>query len=206
MGEKQAERRNEILAAALQAFSEKGYDKTSIDDVVRATGLSKGTIYWYFKNKQTLFAALMAFVVDQLFADFRTILSTSQPMPPRAAVTAILDGINAVLEMNPKAASLTADFMLQGLHYPEMQQKYAAFYAEFIDGLGAIIQRGIDAGEFRAVDPHAAAAAFIGLGDGIMLQALIAPQLELDWVWEVKKVLLTAEKLLLQGLLKDEVR
>ncbi|MCB0020591.1 MAG: helix-turn-helix transcriptional regulator, partial [Anaerolineales bacterium] len=51
MGEKQDERRNEILAAALQAFSENGYDKTSIDDVVRATGLSKGTIYWYFKNK-----------------------------------------------------------------------------------------------------------------------------------------------------------
>ncbi|MCB0013808.1 MAG: helix-turn-helix transcriptional regulator, partial [Anaerolineales bacterium] len=66
MGEKQDERRNEILAAALQAFSENGYDKTSIDDVVRATGLSKGTIYWYFKNKQALFTALMEFVVDGL--------------------------------------------------------------------------------------------------------------------------------------------
>ncbi|MCA9988618.1 MAG: TetR/AcrR family transcriptional regulator [Anaerolineales bacterium] len=203
MGEKQDERRNEILAAALQAFSENGYDKTSIDDVVRATGLSKGTIYWYFKNKQALFTALMEFVVDGLFADFEQVLSSSQPMPPRAALTAILDGINAVLEMNPKAASMTVDFMLQGLHYPEMQQRYAAFYAEFISGLGGIIQRGIDDGEFREVDPYAAAAAFIGLGDGIMMQALIAPQIALDWDWEVKKVLLTAEQLFLQGLLKD---
>ena len=203
MGQKQDERRNEILAAALQAFSENGYDKTSIDDVVRATGLSKGTIYWYFKNKQALFTALMEFVVDGLFADLAQALSSSKPMPPRAAITAVLDGINAVLELNPRAASLTVDFMLQGLHYPDMQQKYAAFYAEFIAGLGEIIQRGIDSGEFRVVDPHAAAAALIGMGDGIMIQALIAPQLALDWNWEVSKVLLTAEQLFLQGLLQD---
>ncbi len=52
MGSKE-ERRNEILGAALEVFIEKGYDKASMDDIVRASGLSKGTLYWYFKNKKS---------------------------------------------------------------------------------------------------------------------------------------------------------
>lgn len=205
MGDKQDERRKEILAAALQAFSEKGFDKTSMDDVVRVTGLSKGTIYWYFENKQVLFTALMEFVTDQLFTGFDGIFASTQEMTPREAVIAIFTGVELLLDMNPKIASLTVDFLLQGLHYPELLQKYAQYYARYIDELGGIIQRGIDAGDFRPVDARAAAAACIGMGDGVMLQALLGDQIVLDWQWEFRKILKTAETLLLNGLLKGGV-
>jgi AcrR family transcriptional regulator len=202
MSEKQDKRRKDILAAALRAFSEKGYDKTSIDDVVRVTGYSKGTIYWYFENKQVLFTALMEFVVDQMFTRFDEVFSSVQTMTPHEAIAAIFQGVDALLDMNPKVASLTVDFMLQGLHYPDMQKKYGEYYARYIDELGAIIQRGIDAGKFRPVDARSAAAALIGMGDGVMLQALIADQISLDWQWEVKNILKTAEMLFMNGLVK----
>ena len=61
MADVKANRRREILMAALQAFSEKGYDKTSVNDIVRVSGLSKGTLYWYFKNKQAIFVAMIEY-------------------------------------------------------------------------------------------------------------------------------------------------
>ncbi|HMK45036.1 MAG TPA: TetR/AcrR family transcriptional regulator [Methanocella sp.] len=51
------ERRKIILDAALKLFSSKGYENVTMDDVARETGLAKGTLYLYFKNKETLYVA-----------------------------------------------------------------------------------------------------------------------------------------------------
>lgn len=203
MSSKQDERRKEILAVALQAFNEKGYDKTSMDDVVRATGLSKGTIYWYFKNKQEMFTALMEFVVDQFFEEFDFMLSSTHDLTPRAALSMIFETVNAIVDMNPNSAALTIDFMLQALHYPDLRKKYAGYYARYIDELGAIIQRGIDEGTFRQIDAHAASASLIGLMDGIMLQALLKDEMNLDWQWQIKNILQVAETLVMNGIVKE---
>lgn len=203
MGDKQDERRKEILEAALAAFLETGFDKTSMDDVVRATGLSKGTIYWYFKNKQELYVALMEYVIDGFFEEFEHILSTAHDMPPYEAVKAMFGSISLMLDANPKVASLTVDFMMQALHYPDMREKYAAYYARYINEVGTIIQRGIDSGTFRQVDARAAAATLIGTMDGVMLQALLGEELNLDWQWQAKHILDTAEALFSNGLLNN---
>jgi DNA-binding transcriptional regulator YbjK len=51
------ESRQKILQAAFEAFAENGYEKTSMDDIVKRSGLSKGTLYWHFTNKRELFLA-----------------------------------------------------------------------------------------------------------------------------------------------------
>jgi AcrR family transcriptional regulator len=50
-----AERRNAILAAALEEFSARGYAATRLDDVARRAGVAKGTIYLHFPDTETLF-------------------------------------------------------------------------------------------------------------------------------------------------------
>ncbi|MCA9881680.1 MAG: TetR/AcrR family transcriptional regulator [Anaerolineae bacterium] len=205
MNEKQAERRKEILAVALQAFRERGYDKTSMDDVVEATGLSKGTIYWYFKNKQELFFALMEYVINQFFEDFETVFSTALEMTPTAAIVALFETCDAMLDTNPKIANFTLDFMLQALHYPEMRQQYAGYYARYIEELASIIQRGVDTDEFYQVDAHAVSVVLIGLLDGIMLQALISDEIDLEWRWQRRKILDVAKTLFLNGLGKGSI-
>ena len=47
------ERRDQLIQAAITCFGEKGYYETSMDDIVREAGLSKGALYWYFKSKRT---------------------------------------------------------------------------------------------------------------------------------------------------------
>ena len=56
------ERKEQILDAAAEVFSRKGFDKARMDDIVEKTGLSKGALYWYFKSKDEIFEAL---VVDK---------------------------------------------------------------------------------------------------------------------------------------------
>lgn len=52
-------RRNDLLVAAKQVFSERGFHATTMADVARAAGLSYGVAYWYFSSKDELFTALM---------------------------------------------------------------------------------------------------------------------------------------------------
>lgn len=56
---KQAERREAILTAALAEFSAQGFTATRLDDVARRAGIAKGTIYLYFRDKESLFQELI---------------------------------------------------------------------------------------------------------------------------------------------------
>ena len=59
------ERRAQIIQAALACFTRKGYNNTTMDDIVAESGLSKGSLYWYFKSKDDLFAeALLSVFMD----------------------------------------------------------------------------------------------------------------------------------------------
>ena len=52
-------RPTEILAAALALFAERGFAATRLDDVARRAGVTKGTLYLYFPNKEELFEAIV---------------------------------------------------------------------------------------------------------------------------------------------------
>src|SRR5882672_3654440 len=54
-----AARREAILAAALEEFSARGFEATRLDDVARRAGIAKGTIYLYFRDKDSLFQELI---------------------------------------------------------------------------------------------------------------------------------------------------
>ena len=65
-----AERREEILAAALRVFGKGGYHGTHVDHVIRAAGVARGTFYLYFQSKHDVFAALVDRML-QIFLDAR---------------------------------------------------------------------------------------------------------------------------------------
>ena len=61
------DRPQEITEAAFQAFAEKGYAATRVDDVAKRAGVSKGLLYLYFKTKEELFKAVIrSFVVPKI--------------------------------------------------------------------------------------------------------------------------------------------
>ena len=62
-------RQHQILHAAAKCFAEKGYHTTTMDDIVREAGLSKGTLYWYFNSKKALFRSLIDYWLGELLVE-----------------------------------------------------------------------------------------------------------------------------------------
>ena len=64
----QEQRKKQILSAALQVLSEKGYEQSRMDDIVDQSELSKGAIYWYYKSKEEVYLSLVDYWFSQYSA------------------------------------------------------------------------------------------------------------------------------------------
>ncbi|MDD6795042.1 MAG: TetR/AcrR family transcriptional regulator [Clostridiaceae bacterium] len=72
-----AERKQEILDAAIKVFYEKGYDKTSISDIAEKLGIAQGLCYRYFKSKEELFDNAIEYYAEQQVIEMRRFIEDS---------------------------------------------------------------------------------------------------------------------------------
>lgn len=90
------QRRAQLLALGVQAFSDRTYDDVSVDDIARAAGISKGLLYHYFPTKRDLYLAGLKATAAELIASTTTAASPS--LPPlermRAGLDAYLDHVS----------------------------------------------------------------------------------------------------------------
>jgi|RhiMethySRZTD1v2_1073278.scaffolds.fasta_scaffold738128_2 AcrR family transcriptional regulator len=87
-------RRDEIISAALRCFAEKGYQRTSMSDIIEESGLSAGAIYGHFAGKQELFAAVAGRVLEARRSELEARRgSTGEPLSPGQVVATLLDGM-----------------------------------------------------------------------------------------------------------------
>src|SRR3954451_19513782 len=84
---RQAERREAILAAALEEFSASGFAATRLDDVAKRAGVAKGTIYLYFHDKEALFQELVRSMLSPLLGALEA--ATMTDLSARAVAEAI---------------------------------------------------------------------------------------------------------------------
>ena len=77
------ERRNEILDAAETLFTEKGYSKTTIIDILNQVGIAKGTFYYYFKSKEEVMDAIIERFIEQDVQKARLIAMDKSLSPVR---------------------------------------------------------------------------------------------------------------------------
>lgn len=73
-------KRDQILDGAMKVFAANGYDGSSMNDITKAAGVSKGTIYVYFNNKEELFAALIHRERERIFDTLSNILVETRPL------------------------------------------------------------------------------------------------------------------------------
>jgi len=187
------ERRPQIIAAARQVFIRKGYRKTTMPDVAREAGLSVGGVYWYFKSKDEIVAAIL----DQCFQDDLEALkilldsAASASARVRSFVVRYAETYSNYEWLNP----IGIQFYAEAIHDPTVRlfiQKYLAHYRQ---ALVTLIEQGIQRGEFRPVAPVDTANALLGLEEGLALLIVADPE-GVDW----KKSFQTGVEILLAGL------
>jgi AcrR family transcriptional regulator len=75
-----AERRDAILSAALDEFSSRGFEAARLDDVARRAGVAKGTIYLYFRDKESLFQELVRAMLTPLVGTIEALGQADVPL------------------------------------------------------------------------------------------------------------------------------
>jgi AcrR family transcriptional regulator len=150
------ERPRQILAAALEVFGEHGLANARLEDIAKRAGLSKGTIYLYFPNKEELFREMVRqLIVTQLEEGERQFGSGA------GNATEALTRFSRTYWQFIRSAQFAPLFRLihaEIRNFPDL----ARFYADEVISRGhklvaSIIARGTQTGEFRDVDPSVAA-------------------------------------------------
>jgi TetR/AcrR family transcriptional regulator, transcriptional repressor of aconitase len=87
-------RRDEIIEAALRCFAVKGYQRTSMADIIDEAGLSAGAIYGHFKGKKELFAAVAGRALDTRRGELEARRDGAhRPLSPGEVMATLLDGM-----------------------------------------------------------------------------------------------------------------
>jgi AcrR family transcriptional regulator len=152
-----SDRRTEILKSAAAAFRRRGYHGASVDEIASALEMTKGNLYYYFKNKEEILFACHEYSLDKLLV-LMDAVHAEQTSPETklrklmlAFVHLILDDLHGTaLTLDPEALS------------PPLLARVIAKRDRFDHGIRAIIQQGIDQGQFRPGDPKMIEFAMMG--------------------------------------------
>jgi len=151
----------ELAAAALALFVEKGFAATRLEDVAARAGVSKGTLYLYFDSKEALFKEVVRANILPALAEAEKRMQAFGGSTPEL-LHLLVQQWWQVLDASPIGGMPKLMFS-EARNFPEL----ARFYHDevIVRGkalLGSVIKRGIDRGEFRAVDTRRATETMLG--------------------------------------------
>jgi len=163
---RKAQRRADIVDAALRVFSRDGFAGSKIDAVADEAGISKGTLYLYFESKEELFKAM---VIDKMLPVFDEAEALSVQLTDSAEErTRVLIRFFYQKVLNSDRRHIMRLILAEGPNFPEL----TAFYHQNILSRGeamvqSVLDYGMERGEFRTVTGH-------GLLKNVMAGAIAA--------------------------------
>jgi TetR/AcrR family transcriptional regulator, acrAB operon repressor len=175
--EEAAKTREALLKAALRVFSRSGFSGSTLEDVSREAGLTRGAIYWHFGSKTELYQALM-----NEYADISTELVQSAAAEGGSLVNIlrrIFLRLLTAVETNPSLREVMEINLFKTertLEFFEIQQKQRQNTNRLVEEIAQAMHQGIAAGELRFdLDASAMARAFLAFQNGIIYLWLSDP-------------------------------
>ncbi|MEO9329361.1 TetR/AcrR family transcriptional regulator [Gordonia aurantiaca] len=179
--ERRLERSRQILDAARRCFTEKGFHRASMSDVIRESGLSAGAVYSYYASKEELVAEVAKSVFLTYQEGFASLADgRSGPASPEQAIRFLAQ--RAVAEIAP----LTDDFRMvltiwgEAANNPDLK----AISGEIIRGLRGVFEgvlvRWRDAGHELPDEPGALAPVMVSVMQGIVVQQSLVGDVDVD--------------------------
>jgi AcrR family transcriptional regulator len=151
------ERPQQIIDAALSIFGERGLSCARLDDIAKQAGLSKGTIYLYFPNKEELFREVVRQTIVVAIERAEGRLADA---PQRSATEALVQFVHGYWSFirSPKFAALFRLVHAELGNFPDLAQFYAHEVVErTLRLITGILEWGMETGEFRRMEPVVAA-------------------------------------------------
>ena len=169
-------RRQQILEAALVCFAQQGYHQTRMDDIGRATGLSKGALYHHFKNKEAVFLGVFDNLDQQLWRAWKE----ADALVPHEAIRSqgrlVLNSLLGIPGM--------IETWVEFIRHPQSRVRFKEIYRASRERLAGTVQRGIDERVFRNCDPAVLGGTLTAIIEGLILQRLADPNFPAEQTWE----------------------
>ena len=185
-------RRQQIIVAAKRVFSEKGFNKATMEDIANEAELSPGTLYLYFKNKEELYASLSLRILQYLHMRVEHV-NKEAGLNPEQKLNDLIDAMFDVYSFDPliiiNMFHLQSSETLKNLS-PELLSQIEGLSRNSIGAIAQIFEEGIEGGRFIEGHPVALADVFWSLFSGVVL-------------WLTSKKIITAEKSYLKETLQD---
>jgi AcrR family transcriptional regulator len=161
------ERRSQILSAAEGVFTRKGFGDARMEDIAEKTGLSKGTLYLYFKSKDDLVMAIL----DRVFqGEFRQLEALQKEEGGAAdSIRKLTDLLCKDIVGMLRLVPIIYNFLALAFRNRHVRRALKLYVNRYLDILVPIIQRGIDSGEFRQVDARDVSVAGGAIIEGTLL-------------------------------------
>ncbi len=186
------ERKAQIINAAEDVFTQKGFNEARMDDIADKTGLSKGTLYLYFKSKDDLIIAIL----DRMFQrEMKQMEGLDQAdLSAADAIWKMTEAVTNNILGFVRLVPIVYQFLALAFRNKYVQKALKKYINQYIDMITPIIEQGIKSGEFRKVDAREVAIAMSAIIEGTLLL----------WVYdrdlvEPEKHIRSGVKLLLEG-------
>jgi TetR/AcrR family transcriptional regulator len=145
----QREKRELILEAALEVFSQHGFRGSTIDQIAEAAGMSKPNLLYYFKSKEAIFVTLIDRLMETWLAPLREMDAEGDP------ATEVRSYIRRKMEMArdfPRESRLFANEILQGA--PRILPLLEGELRELVDEKAQVIREWMRRGKLKKADPY----------------------------------------------------
>ena len=168
------ETRARLLAAAYQVFAHNGYERATVDEIVREAGFSKGAFYVHFESKDDLFWQMLEERIDAQQETFRQTLDPNESVEENERRI-----LETVFEMNndPMAAAVFLEFSAHAMRNEKVRERLAEMYRRWHQFVVETLEIGHAAGRVRDdVDAGLLASAIMAILEGAMIQSRLAPE------------------------------
>jgi len=163
-------RRQQIIVAAKRVFSEKGFNKATMEDIAQEAELSPGTLYLYFKNKEELYASLSLRILQYLHIRVEHV--NKEDLNPEQKLDALIEAMYDVYAFDPliliNMFHLQSSETLKNLS-EKLMGEIEDLSRKSIGAIAAVFEEGINAGVFIDRHPVALADIFWALFSGVIL-------------------------------------
>jgi AcrR family transcriptional regulator len=189
------ERKNQILEAAIAVFARLGFQQTRMDDIASQAGLSKGTLYLYYKSKDAVIGALLKYFFTQEFRRLQSFLEAENQEPVAEQIMLLTRQLAAAMKWMERLMPIAFEFYALAGRDSEVRKFLQEYFKNFRTELARLIQRGIERGEFHTVDAEATAITLTAIYEGTALLYFLDPGM-LSWAEQLE----TSVRSLLDGI------
>ncbi len=148
------DKREQIVQAGLRVFADKGYRKTSVEDIIREAKVARATFYHYFKSKKDIFLELTGLILNNIY---NIVADDFKVLPPteKEVVERMEHALRLSFEYFRDNRAFAAVYFSEAMGMnPQLDIKVIEFQTRASALVAGVVKEGQEKGMFRDVDPY----------------------------------------------------